>query len=135
MSCSMLVRLPGWRPMVPDQKPRPGHACSTAIAARNTPAPASSRRPSWPPSQARSGSAISAPATAYSRAAPGAPNSQLRPGVNRPPKASPKIQTSRPQPTLASPPNWDHRPRAAVSSQMPMPIWIQTAAAAALTGW
>ncbi len=51
-----------------------------------------------------------------------------------PPNASPKIHTTRPQPTLASPPSLDQGPRAAVSSQIPIPTWIQTAAAAALTG-
>ena len=77
---------------------------------------------------------MSAPATVYRSAAPGAPNSQLSPGAKMPPNASPKIHTARPQPTLASPPSRDQRPRAAVSSQIPIPTWIQTAAAAALTG-
>ncbi len=77
---------------------------------------------------------MSAPATAYRSAAPGAPNSQLSPGAKMPPNASPKIHTTRPQPTLASPPSLDQGPRAAVISQIPIPIWIQTAAAAAFTG-
>ena len=130
---AMLVRSPGARPP-PDQNPRPGQACSTAMPAKNRPVTPSTVRPSRSPRQARPGSAMSAPATAYSSAAPGAPNSQLSPGAKMPPKASPKTQTARPQPTVASPPSLDHRPWAAVSSQMPRPTWIQTAAAAALTG-
>ncbi len=135
MPCTMLARLPGCRPTVPCQNPRPGQAWSSAIPARNAPVPASMPRPSRRPVQARSGSAMSAPATAYSSAAPGAPNSQLSPGAKMPPNASPKIHTTRPQPTLARPPSLDQGPRAAVSSQIPIPTWIQTAAAAALTGW
>ena len=134
MPCTMAGRLPGCLPAVPGQKPRPGHAWSRAMPARNTPVPASTPRPSRRLAQARSGSAMSAPATAYSSAAPGAPNSQLSPGAKMPPNASPKTHTARPQPTLASPPSRDQGPRAAVRSQIPIPTWIQTAAAAALTG-
>ena len=134
MPCAMLATLPGCLPAVPCQNPRPGQAWSSAIPARNRPVPASTARPSRGPIQARSGSAMSAPATAYRSAAPGAPNSQLSPGAKMPPNASPKIHTTRPQPTLASPPSLDQGPRAAVISQIPIPIWIQTAAAAAFTG-
>ena len=134
MPCTMLARLPGCLPAVPDQNPRPGHAWISAIPARNTPVTARRARPSRCPAQARSGSAISPPATAYRSAAPGAPNIQLSPGAKIPPNASPKIHTASPQPTLARPPSLDQGPRAAVSSQIPIPTWIQTAAAAALTG-
>ena len=134
MPATMLARLPGWRPTVPDQNPLPGQAWTRAIPARKTPVTASTTRPSRCPAQARSGSAISPPATAYRSAAPGAPKSQLSPGAKMPPNASPKTHTARPQPTLASPPSRDQGPRAAVSSQIPIPTWIQTAAAAALTG-
>ena len=51
------------------------------------------------------------------------------------PKASPNTHTTRPQPTLAKPASRDQRPRGATSSQIPMPSWIHTAAAAASTGW
>ena len=85
--------------------------------------------------QARSGSAISAPATQYSSAAPGAPNSQVRPGAKIPPKDSPHTHTTSPQAMLASPASLDQRPRAAASSQMPSPAWIHTAEAPAWIGW
>jgi hypothetical protein len=52
-----------------------------------------------------------------------------------PPKASPNTQTTRPQPTLASPASRDHDPWGAAISQTPIPIWIQTAAAPAWIGW
>src|ERR1700723_4460573 len=52
-----------------------------------------------------------------------------------PPKDSPKIQTTRPQPALAAPPNRDQRPRGATMSQRPRPSWIQTADDAAWIGW
>ena len=48
-----------------------------------------------------------------------------------PPNASPKIHTTRPQPTLAIPPSRDHLPRGATSNQRPSPTWIQTVADAA----
>ena len=38
----MPVRVPGWLPTWPCQKPRPGQACSTAMPIRNSPNPASS---------------------------------------------------------------------------------------------
>ena len=52
-----------------------------------------------------------------------------------PPNASPKTQTTSPQPALTSPAERDHAPRGATSSQTPMPSWIQTAEAAAVIGW
>ena len=51
-----------------------------------------------------------------------------------PPKDSPNTQTTRPQPTLASPASRDSGPRAATSSQTPIPTWIHTAAAPACIG-
>src|SRR5262249_5830538 len=119
-------RVPGLPLTVPRQKPRPGQAWSTAIPAKNTPSPASSSRPNRGPRQARSGSAISAPA---------APVSQLWPGAKMPPNDSPNTHTTRPQATLATPASLDQVPRAATRSQAPMPSWIQTLAAAAWTGW
>jgi hypothetical protein len=101
---------------------------------KNTPAPASSSRPVRGACQARGGSAISAPATQYSRTAPGAPVSQERPGAKIPPKDSPQVHTARPQATLASPAARDHRPRIATSSHTPIPTWIHTEAAAAVMG-
>ncbi len=67
-------------------------------------------------------------------AAPGAPNSQVRPGAKIPPNDSPKTQTTSPQATLTSPASRDQGPRTAVSIQMPIPAWIQTAAAPACIG-
>ena len=67
-------------------------------------------------------------------AAPGAPNIQVRPGAKMPPKDSPNTQTTRPQPTLASPASRDSGPRAAASSQTPIPTWIHTADAPACIG-
>src|ERR1700721_2960571 len=66
--------------------------------------------------------------------APGAPKSQVNPGANRPPNASPKTQTTRPHARPESPANRDHRPRGATISSTPIPIWIHTVAAAASTG-
>ena len=60
----MPARVPGWPLDVPCQNPRPGQACSTAMPTRNSPVPAMVSRPSRRVRQARSGSAISAPATA-----------------------------------------------------------------------
>ena len=57
------ARVPGWPCDAPCQNPRPGQACSTAIPARNSPRPAMVSRPSRRVRQARSGSAIRAPAT------------------------------------------------------------------------
>ncbi len=59
----MEVSEPAWPCSVPCQNPRPGHACSSAMPARNTPVPPSSSRPSRVPRQYRAGSASSAPAT------------------------------------------------------------------------
>ena len=67
--------------------------------------------------------------------APGAPNSQVRPGAKMPPKASPNTQTTSPQPALASPASRDSGPRAAVSIHRPIPTWIHTAEAPACIGW
>src|SRR5579862_6272262 len=67
--------------------------------------------------------------------APGAPVSQLRPGAKIPPNDSPNTHTTRPQPTLATPASLDHVPRAATSSQAPIPTWIHTEAAPAWMGW
>ena len=102
---------------------------------KNVPAPASSSRPVRGVPQARDGSAISAPATQYSKTAPGAPVSQESPGAKIPPKDSPHAHTTSPQARLASPAARDHRPRGAASSHIPIPAWIQTEAAAAVTGW
>ena len=66
--------------------------------------------------------------------APGAPNNQVRPGAKIPPNDSPNTHTTSPQPTLASPASRDSRPRAAASSQMPIPTWIHTEAAPACIG-
>ena len=101
---------------------------------KNRPAPASSSRPVRAVSQARAGSAISAPATQYSSTAPGAPVSQERPGAKIPPKDSPQIHTISPHATLASPAPRDHQPLTATSSHRPMPTWIHTEAAAAVIG-
>ena len=60
----MPVRVPGWPPAVPCQKPRPGQACSTAMPMKKIPVPARMSRPVLGVRQARSGSAMSAPATA-----------------------------------------------------------------------
>ena len=88
-------------------------------------------RPSRGVRQLRSGIASRPPATAYSSAAPGAPNSQVSPGAKIPPNDSPKAHTSRPQATLASPASRPEMPRGAASSHSPIPIWIHTAAAPA----
>ncbi len=60
----MPARVPGCPCAVPCQKPRPGHACRTAMPIRSNPRPPRTARPSRRLCQARSGSAISAPATA-----------------------------------------------------------------------
>ena len=52
-----------------------------------------------------------------------------------PPKLSPKIHTTIPQTTVASPARRDQFPRGATRSQMPRPIWIHTAEAGAVIGW
>ena len=59
----------------------------------------------------------------------------MSPGANRPPNASPKTHTTRPQPTLTTPAPWDHRPRGATRRSRPTPNWIHTADAAASAGW
>jgi hypothetical protein len=51
-----------------------------------------------------------------------------------PPKASPKPQTISPQTRLVAPANRDHGPNGATNSKSPIPTWIHTAAAAAVTG-
>ncbi len=51
-----------------------------------------------------------------------------------PPKASPKPQTISPHAALVAPANRDHRPKGATTSKSPIPTWIHTAAAAAVTG-
>jgi hypothetical protein len=51
-----------------------------------------------------------------------------------PPKDSPNTQTTRPQPTLASPASRHSGPRAAASSHKPIPTWIHTAEAPACSG-
>ena len=61
---TMPVSDPGWPAAVPCQNPRPGHACNSAMPRKNTPVPARISRPVRGVSQARSGSATSAPATA-----------------------------------------------------------------------
>ena len=61
---TMLASPLGCPPAVPCQKPRPGHAWSSAMPRKNTPVPASVSRPVRGDSQARSGSATRAPATA-----------------------------------------------------------------------
>ena len=43
MPWTMLARLPGFPPTVPDQNPLPGHAWSSAIPARNRPVPPRTR--------------------------------------------------------------------------------------------
>ena len=68
------------------------------------------------------------------RTAPGAPNSQVRPGAKIPPNDSPKTHTTSPQPALASPARRDSGPWAEASIQMPMPTWIHTADAPACIG-
>ena len=105
------------------------------MPAKKVPRPASSSRPSRGLRQLPSGSAMSAPAITYSRTAPGAPVSQLRPGANIPPNDSPNTQTMSPHATEASPASRDDRPRATAISQAPRPTWIHTEAAPAWTGW
>ena len=61
---AMVLVMPASVPDWPCQNPRPGQACRTAMPSRNAPVPAVSSRPSHRERQARSGSAISAPATA-----------------------------------------------------------------------
>ena len=65
MDCDHARRAtPAGRASRPCQKPRPGHAWSSAMPRKNAPVPPSSSRPRRAgPSQARSGSASSAPAT------------------------------------------------------------------------
>ncbi len=48
----------------PDQKPRPGQACSTPIPTKNTPVPRRTAFPNRGVSHDRSGRATSSPATA-----------------------------------------------------------------------
>ncbi len=62
MDWTMPVSVPARPRELPCQNPRPGQACSTAIAARNTPVPARISLPSRRVRHARSGSAIRAPA-------------------------------------------------------------------------
>ena len=50
------------------------------------------------------------------------------------PKASPNTQTTRPQPTLASPASRESGPRAASIIHRPSPTWIHTAEAPACIG-
>ena len=96
-----------------------------------------------PGSAGRAGRTASAGAAARSAgrprsrtaAAPGAPNRNVRPGAKIPPKASPKTQTTRPQPALTSPASLDDQPAGAAISHAPMPSWIHTAAAPAWIGW
>ena len=64
ISAAIADSVPGFDVVPPCQNPRPGQACSTAIPSRKTPAEPVMMRPSRGPNQARSGSAISAPATA-----------------------------------------------------------------------
>ena len=135
IACTIPARVPGSRPEIPCQNPRPGQACRTAIPARNAPNPASTARPSRGVRQLRSGSATRAPAAQYASAAPGAPNSQVNPGAKIPPKDSPNTQTTSPQPALASPASRDAAPRGAASSHSPIPAWIHTVAAPAWIGW
>src|ERR1700722_10873913 len=66
---------------------------------------------------------------------PGAPNKNVTPGLKIDPNASPKTHTTRPHPTVATPPRRDQLPRGATSRHRPLPTWIQTAAVAAGTGW
>ena len=68
-------------------------------------------------------------------AAPGAPNSTVRPAPKIPPNASPNTQTIRPQAAPASPASRDGQPRTPKISHMPIPTWIQTAEAPAWIGW
>src|SRR5260221_4634708 len=68
------------------------------------------------------------------RTAPGAPNSQVRPGAKIPPKDSPNTHTTRPHAPLASPASRDNGPRTAASIQIPIPAWIHTTAAPACSG-
>ncbi len=60
---TMPASVPGTRPTVPCQNPRPGQAWSTAAPSSRTPVARSTNRPSCGPIQARSGSATRAPAT------------------------------------------------------------------------
>jgi len=46
IDCTMPVSVPCPSRGLPCQKPRPGHACSTAIPAKNSPMTASTARPS-----------------------------------------------------------------------------------------
>ncbi len=62
------------------------------------------------------------------------PNSQLWPGAKIPPRLSPKTHTTAPQPADTTPAARDQSPRGATRSQSPIPTWIQTADAAAVTG-
>ena len=63
IDCAIAARVPGCPDEVPCQNPVPGRACTPAITARKTPSPARVSWPSLGESQARAGSAISAPAT------------------------------------------------------------------------
>src|ERR1700722_1520528 len=129
------VSEPGWPSSLPCQKPRPGHACSSAIPRKNTPLPPRISRPIVGRSQARCGSTRSAPATTYKSTPPGAPKSTVSPGARMAPNASPNDQTISPQATLDSAASRSDQPRTAKIIQSPMPTWIQTVAAAAAMGW
>ena len=85
--------------------------------------------------QTRSGQGDESAGGAVEDDAPGAPNNHVSPGAKMPPKDSPNTQTTRPHPTLASPPRRDHARGERRATTGPMPIWIHTAAAAACTGW
>ena len=63
MSWVMPARVPGCPWEIPCQNPRPGQACSTAMATRNRPSPERMPCPSRGSCHTRSGSAISPPAT------------------------------------------------------------------------
>ena len=62
--CTIPVSVPGLEPWFsrPCQKPRPGHACSTAMPTKNTPITERIARPSRGLVHARSGRAMSNPA-------------------------------------------------------------------------
>ncbi len=92
------------------------------MPARNTPSPARICRPSRArvPAPLRAARSAGRPRS-RTATAPGAPNRNVRPGAKMPPNASPKTQTSSPQPALASPASRDGQPGGAAISQAPMP--------------